>query len=245
MGWDRPYYSAGGGDARLHYVVPGAAPSALRVSRARHRIDAVPAGLEVVSCAAREAGLAAANADPVLAEALEDALGARAAAVREASTAAVVRGVFADPGNLGYLRDTLAVVAALLDAGGLAVLDPASLRWWSPEAFRAKVHERDQVDAFQHVTVLRSEEADGAWLHTRGLVKFGRPELSLPGVQPSWYPDAVELVERLTWAQVRGHVIPEGQAIRMPGVPDGLVCRRGGSPDDPEFGNVHVRVTRG
>ena len=245
MAWERPYHAAGGGDARLRYVVPGAAPARLRVSRARYRIDAVPDLLAVVACGPREAGLEAARADPVLAEALDDALGAGAAAVAAASAAAVVHGVFPDPASLVYLRDTLAVVAALLDTGGLAVLDPSSLRWWSPEEFREKVHGRDEVDAFQHVTVLRSEEPGGTWLHTRGLVKFGRPDLSVPGVQPSWYPDAVELVERLTWAQVRGHVIPEGQVVRMAGVPDGLVCRRAGSPDDPGFGNVHVRIARG
>ena len=159
--------------------------------------------------------------------------------MKKRSTLALFVGTI--PGAIPPLMGWTAVTGRL-DAGGLAVLDPASLRWWSPEEFREKVHGRDEVDAFQHVTVLRSEEPGGTRLHTRGLVKFGRPDLSVCGVQPSWYPDAVELVERLTWAQVRGHVIPEGQAIRMTGVPDGLVCRRAGSPDDPELGNVHVRI---
>lgn len=43
-------------------------------------------------------------------------------------------------------------------------------------------------------------------------------------------------------AQVRGHRIPDGQPVRMEGVPDGLVCRHDGSVDDLEFNNVHIRI---
>lgn len=242
MPWDRPHFEPGGGDARLHYVVPGASASDLRVSRSRHRLVGVPPELELVSCAAADAGLPSLAADPAFGAALREALGPAADGVARARSATVVRGVLPDPASLGYLRDTLGILAALLDAGGLAVLDPLALRAWSPEGFRSDVHARDDVDAFQHVSVLRSDAHDGTWLHTRGLVKFGRPDLSVPSVQDAWYPAAVEMVERLAWAEVRGHVIPDGQAIRMAGLPEGLVCRHGGAPDDPDFGNVHVRI---
>jgi hypothetical protein len=244
MPWERAHYVAGGGDALLHYVVPGAKLEVLKVSRSRHRVSGVPEELGVVSCSAREAGLAAAVSEPVLAGALDAALGPGAEAVRRAESAVVVRGAFRDPPALGYLRDTLGVLAALLDAGGLAVLDPLALRWWSPHEFRSVVHAGEDVDAFQHVALLRSHAPDGAWFHTRGLVKFGRPDLSLPGVAPAWEQAAVELIERLAWAEVRGHVIPDGEPIRMAGIPDGLVCRRAGSPDDPDFNNVHVAIGR-
>lgn len=242
MPWDRRAHAPGGGDALLHYVVPGARPEALKVSRSRHRVESVPEALHVAGGSAAEAGLEALLAEPAFAGALDEALGASAEAVRRAGGAVVAHGEFPDPPDLGYLRDTLGVVAALLDAGGLAVLDVPALRWWSPEAFRGEVHARDDVDAFQQVSLLATARPDGEWLHTRGLRKFGRRDLSVPGVAPAWRAGALEMIERLVWAQVRGHLVPDGQAISVGGVPEGLRCHHGGSLEDPEFNNLHVEI---
>src|SRR5512134_1150566 len=110
MPWDRPAHAAGGGEALLHYVVPGARPEALAVSRSRHRVESLPEALRVVGCSAAEAGLEALLAEPALGRALDEALGGAAGAVRRAEGAVVVHGVFPDPPDLGYLRDTLGVL---------------------------------------------------------------------------------------------------------------------------------------
>jgi hypothetical protein len=49
MGWERPFFTPGGGVALLHYVIPGARAQRLAVSRSRHRIEAVPAQLYAVT----------------------------------------------------------------------------------------------------------------------------------------------------------------------------------------------------
>lgn len=242
VAWERTHFVPGGGDACLHYVVPGARVDELKVSRSRHRVASLPPELEILGFTGAEAVQLAHHSDPVLRSALDQALGEGADAVRSADRVVVVQGTFPDPRDLGYLRDTLGIVAALLDADGLAVLDLHAIRWWSPESFRREVHARDDVDARQHVTLLRTDLPGGTWLHTRGLRKFGRPDLSVRGVDATWERAAIELMERLVWAQVRGHVIPEGQPIAMAGIREGLRCRHAGSLDGLDFNNVRVEI---
>lgn len=244
MAWERPYFTAGGGDALLHFVLPGADARELVVSRSRHRVEAVPVELSATTASREATGLTAFLNGRVFAAGLREALGPGERAVLGADVATVVRGEFHDPASLGYLRDTLGVVAALLEAGGLAVLDSMAVQWWSPGTFAERIHARDDVGAFDHVAILGSDSDRGTWLHTRGLRKFGRPDLSVPDVDPSWKPAALEMLERLIWAQVRGHRIAEGEPIRMNGIPDGLACRHRGLMDDPDFNDVHVRIAR-
>jgi hypothetical protein len=39
-----------------------------------------------------------------------------------------------------------------------------------------------------------------------------------------------------------GAQVPDGQLIRMPALPGVWRCFHGGSPDDPDFNNVHLEV---
>ena len=47
---------------------------------------------------------------------------------------------------------------------------------------------------------------------------------------------------RLVNMQVQGAVVPEGQAVRMKGIPAGWVCSHRGSLDDPDYNNVHIAI---
>ncbi len=80
------------------------------------------------------------------------------------------------------------------------------------------------------------------WIHTRGLHKFGRPDLSVRHVPRGQQVAAIELCNRFIQLQAQGGLISEGQEIRMASLPPGLVCHHTGRIEDPDFNNVHVEM---
>jgi len=138
----------------------------------------------------------------------------------------------------------------LLDHGGVCVYDPQMFRWWGLAAWRRQVFEPAGPVHRQHVVILTSgEDTAGSrgepltWFHTRGMRKFGRPDLSVHGVSPEYHEAVIDLCERFIEFQGLGGVITEGQEIRMRGLPAGMTCRHGGDTEDPDFNNVHVEIT--
>jgi hypothetical protein len=158
-----------------------------------------------------------------------------------------MQGSVPDPADLNYLRDAVGLVTCLLDNGGIVLLDLLTFRWWEPVEWRRRFFEPNGPVPTHHADILLSEEEGddrGVWVHTRGMLKFGRPDLSMRHVMPEELDAVTELFNRFIALQASGHVIPEGQAIRMAGLPQGLTCHHGGDRDDPEFNNVHVEIRR-
>ena len=88
--------------------------------------------------------------------------------------------------------------------------------------------------------LVSEDDAETTWLHTRGMRQYGRPDLSVRGVGSSHIDAVTQMIERFIDLQANGGVIPDGEEIRMRGLPPGGVCRHRGSLDDPDFNNVHV-----
>ena len=96
-----------------------------------------------------------------------------------------------------------------------------------------------------HVVILTSEEAGGGsltWFHTRGLRKFGRPDLSVPRVPPQHREAVIDLCHRFIEFQAFGGIIGEGQEVHMKTLPSGMTCHHAGDLDDPDFNNVHLEA---
>jgi hypothetical protein len=242
--WPRPHYEAGGGVPLLFYAVFGATTSGLKLSRSRYRCEGVPAGLDIH---AYELGSQPEVLDDFrsghLWDELQQADPALSAEIAAQRRCVVLRGELADAGTLDYFRDTIGLVTCLLDNDGVAVYDPQGLRWWSARAWRESVFEPGTPSPGKHVVILVSDEPEGGtWFHTRGLRKFGRPDLSIHDVPPAFHDAVVDLFNRFIELQALGGRIPDGQEIRMRGFPAGMVCTHGGSVDDPDFNNVHVEV---
>ena len=164
-----------------------------------------------------------------------------ARAISASPGAIVLAGEVADATTLQYLRDSLGIIAALLDHGGVAVYDPLTFRWWSASEWKEQFFERGDPDPRRHVMIYYSEEPDGFWLHTRGLLVFGRPDLSIRGVSREAFDDAAgmcnELIEHLAF----GGVVNDGQKIRHPRLGAFTACAAG-DRDDPEFNNRHIEL---
>jgi hypothetical protein len=156
----------------------------------------------------------------------------------------MLQGTIADPPTLDYLRDVIGVLTALFDQGTVALLDTQAFAWFSPEQWHERIFAPDAPVPRHHVSVLLSPEDDGesVWVHTRGMRKFGRPDLSVRGVAPEYQDACIELCNRFIEMQAFGEVVPEGQPIRMQGLPPGMACHHQGDFDDPDFNNVHLEI---
>lgn len=232
--WLRPHWTPGAGRAVLLYFVFGdfdaglrpPAGAGLQVRRYRHDALREWSGYPL----AGQLGALLRHDEP---RAFEQA--ARAGEVVRLSAD------LPDPANLDYLLDGLRAIDALLDAGGVAVIDPQALGLFDADAWRRR--RADARAPRTHVLILRNDDgAGGAWVHSRGMRKFARPDVSIRGVPEADVPRAGALCERLVELQALGMRFDDGKAIEIEGFDAPLHVAPGGSPDDPRFNNTHLEL---
>lgn len=120
-----------------------------------------------------------------------------------------------DPADLGYLQAAWAMVRWNLDAGAYAVFDAKALRW----------HSREDVARLYgpRPFSLRSEiqlEEHGRALNTRGMIKFGRPDLVC--LMTDWTPSELDwgryFFESLATEMAQGRRLAPGEEGRVEGI---------------------------
>lgn len=148
-----------------------------------------------------------------------------------------------DSDTLIYLRDIIGMTAWLADHGAVAVYDPFTFRWWRPEKWKQEYFAEDRPNPQRHVMIYYSIETNGTWLHTRGLLTFGRPDLSVRGVPPSDFDAAAGMLDELIEFQALGGVLGEGQVVRYPEL-GAFTVHHEGDRDDVEFNNSHIELSR-
>jgi hypothetical protein len=243
--WPRPNWHDSGDEAFLLWFAFGTFDADLVIDADRYRTRGTPPGVDVVRYANRE--LARWDGYPLagtLGRLLweEDArLFERAKSARDCM---MLRGSIRDPADLDSLRDLVGTITALADNGGIAVVDPQILSMFDPAQWRRSF----AGDAFRtrdHVLILCSEDERNegrSWVHTRGMRKFARPDVSIRNVPPAAVAVAGELAERFADFQAKGGIVDESREIEMSGVPGGMRIRVAGASDDPEFNNRHVAM---
>lgn len=242
--WPRPYWHASDETALLLFFVFGTFAQTLRIPTAAYDSAGLPEGLELHRYP--NTALAQWEGYP-LRGALGDVLAhdnpQACAVATDAAEVISVRGRIADPANLNYLRDTVGVLAGLLDLGGTAVVDPQTLSIFDANAWRERYLVAHGAPPRNHVLIVASDDADGkVWVHTRGMRKFGRPDLSVRGVPGDAAEHAGALCERLVEMQALGAHLEDGQQLEVDGLSAPLVVQHAGNPDDPQFNNAHIAL---
>jgi hypothetical protein len=238
--WQRPHWQASDEEILLQFYVFGKF-DAVRVPSAAYGSPGLPAGVEAVShyhSALRQwEGYPLKGAMGRMFKA--DAPGAWQLAF-DAPEVMVVRGTLKDSQATGYLRDTLGVLAGMLDIGGTAILDPQILSLLDAGAWRQKYLIRGGAPIRNHLLILRDGESPNlSWIHTRGMRKFGRPDISIRDVPDHALDRAGLLCEKLVEIEALGAHFSEGQALDVDGM-TGVVAHLGGGLDDPQFNNSYV-----
>jgi len=240
--WQRPHWQASDEQILLQFYVFGKF-DAVRVPSQDYGSPGLPAGLSATNH--RHAELRSWDGYP-----LKGAMGRMYKAdapqawqrAFDAPEVMVVRGTLADSPATGYLRDTLGVLAGMLDIGGVAILDPQILSLLDAEAWRRRYLIREGAPIRHHLLILCDAEATPgrSWIRTRGMRKFGRPDISIREVPDAAVDRAGALCEQLAELQALGAHFTDGQSLEGDGMPAGLVAKLGGGMDDPQFNNTRV-----
>ena len=243
--WPRPQWQDSGEQAFLLWFVFGDFDADFAIDAHLYRTRGTPAGVDVVRYVNRE--LAKWDGYP-LSGALGKLLWEEDARLFERATRAgecvMLRGAIADPPDLDPLRDLVGTLSALADLGGVAVVDPQTLSMHGADAWR-KRHARDAFSARDHVLILCSEDTRNAGrlhVHTRGMRKFARPDVSIRNLPPAAANLAGELAERFVEFQCAGGLVADGHAVQLEGASAALRVHVAGEPDDPEFNNRHLAL---
>ena len=243
--WTRPHWTRDEAKAMLIWFVFGEFAAEPKLDLTAHGSNGLPQGVEILRIPKDR--LAHWGGHPLrgsLGEILREGNPGAFDAARKAPECLMLRGELADADSLAYLRDTLGVVAALLDVGGAAVVDPQILEMFSADDWRARYDSAALAAPRSHVLVLCQDDTGGtAWIKTRGMRKFARPDISIRRVPQADVQRAGAIAARLVDLQARGMRFGDGSSVDVEGLPDGLKVKRGGSLDDPEFNNTHIGLT--
>jgi hypothetical protein len=242
--WPRPQWQDSGGQAFLLWFVFGDFEPGFTIDAPKYRTRGTPPGIEVVRYSNRalerwDGYPLAGTLGRVLWD--EDArLFERAKGARDCT---MLRGSIPDPANLDPLRDLVGAITALAEGGGVAVVDPQILSMFDPMQWRRRFFEDDTFRARDHILIMCGEDernAGRSWVHTRGLRKFARPDISIRNVPPAAANVAGELAERFAEFQALGGVVEAGREVEVDGAPEGMRAQLVGEFDDAEFSNRHL-----
>jgi len=241
ISWPRPRFEPGGGDALLFFAIYGKFSDDVQLSGERYRTAGTPDGIDIRKLNRTQSEF------PFTSGPIEQLLRpnnpALFALIQHVPECLIVQGAIPDPPDLNYLRDTIGLATCFLDNGGIAIIDPQQFALYDPKRWHGEIFDPHPSRLSSHAIILFSDEPDGTrWYHTRGLRKFGRPDLSMHGVHRDFEFGVIEMFNRFILLQAEGHRIPEGQEIHMASLPSGLTCHHGGSLEDPDFNNVHVEI---
>lgn len=241
--WPRPYWRPNDEEVVLQFYVFGKFEPELVIPSPRYGSPGLPEGVEIQRF--QNAVLRKWEGYPLqgaLGDILKEETPEAYEQARVAPEVLVVRGQFKDRDSLDYLRDTLGVLAGMLDVGGTSILDPQILTLFDAEHWRRHYLIKDGAPPRNHVLILRSaEETEGSsWVHTRGMRKFGRPDLSIHDVPDGELNHVGAMCEQLIKMLSLGGRFEPGQALAVDGLSSDLIAQPGGSLDDPQFNNTHV-----
>ncbi|MDI6101769.1 hypothetical protein QLQ12_24410 [Actinoplanes sp. NEAU-A12] len=136
----------------------------------------------------------------------------------EATCCYTIRVAVQDPPDLAHLQLAWQVAASVARAGAVAVLDVYAHDWFPGEAVAALDAHRPFVPMREISVVAEAESVPGFGhpVHTRGMIKFGRPDLVI-GVPEDQIGDAATILNQLGRMLAEGEVLEPGQDLRVEG----------------------------
>ncbi len=244
--WPRPQWKDSGDEAFLLWFVFGDFGPDFTVDAERYRTRGTPPGIDVVRYVNRE--LAKWDGYPLagmLGGLLYDENPLLVERAKRAGECAMLRGSLADPADFDGLRDLVGTLTALVDAGGVAVVDPQTLSMFDADTWRERFFAADAFQPRDHVLVLCDEDEEHPGrlrVHSRGMRKFARADIDIRNVPTELADTAGGLAGELIDYQARGGLVPDGHVIEIEGAGASMTVRRAGGPQDPAFNNRYLAL---
>ena len=176
----RKYYEKVDYKPVIFYAVFGNIEGKVEISKDKHHVDGMPKGIEINAYSQKDnedyfKGIFGGSLGMVLCDSNKELYDK----AREAVNCVVVRGNVEDAETFGYMKDLIGIVEAFAENNSVAILDLLNMTFISPAEWRYMYFEKE-IDPKKHVNIFVSDDDDNTyWFHTRGLAKFGRPDLSL------------------------------------------------------------------
>ncbi|WP_052487548.1 hypothetical protein [Gordoniibacillus kamchatkensis] len=241
MNWERPLYQSGS-KPFFFFAVFGARFEQMRISEEHHRVNEIPAGLQFMQYHAAEHGeyLSAFYSNQIgelLREKGDDVF----RGVIRAPSCLVAVGTVEHDRSLDYLRNTVGIVQCMLEQNAAAVFDGNALRWHTPQEWTDTFFFAERLEPLDHVSFLVTQQAPGtSWLHTRGMRKFGRPDIGIRSVPEASVANVTSLVGRLIELQAAGVVLGEETSVAWRGAEWTLRGVPDRNFDNPDFNNESI-----
>jgi hypothetical protein len=251
--WTRDHWQAGGSDATVFYYIVGASSQPIIKLNADHGIGAIPPELEVTVHTLDKGSHYFDIFQPPMGLQIERVFGATAPSVRNAKTITVMKGTFKDPQSLEYLRAAGIMASAIAENSAVAVFDLLGTRWFTPEKWRSIYAINSKFNFSNHVSVVATNDArfhPGIWMHTRGMKKFGRPEIQVrhipaaDNVRSQSLDAAYNVISSIGEQLALGATLSDGAKIHLPGYKTkiSIIAYPDDSHSDGHFLNASLQI---
>ena len=200
----REHYKDLGYKPFLFYVIFGVTADQLQVSASRHHVDGMPEGLEIAQVNRTEHGEYIDNFfTGTLGDILRNADAGLFEKCKAAENCVIIKGEVAKDDELDYMRNVIGIGKAFFEQGAAGILDMLTFSLYSDMEWTDRFFEKD-VNAQNHVTIMISEENGRYWLHTRGVLEFGRPDISLYADKKEDVDEYKQIIDQMVFYSGQG-----------------------------------------
>ena len=201
---EREYYTDKGYRPFLFFAVFGVTEDDIHPSKSSHHVDCLPERLKIHALHRPDHsdyldGFFSGDLGKVLKEDFPDLF----EECRSAEDCIIIKGRIEEDSNLDYMRNVIGIIQSLMEEGAIGVLDVPVFTLYSPQIWKERFFEKE-INAQNHVMILYSEEADGYWLHTRGMTEFGRPDCSIRAVSRDQFDESKEILDQMIFYSGQG-----------------------------------------
>lgn len=209
MKLDRPFYIDIDYHPYLFYVVLGASlEDKFEVLKDRHHVDGFPEGLEFFYIDRENDS-----------EYMDNMMGGTIGSilmeenpelylkVKGEHSWAIIRGEVKDDTDLTYMRNVIGYIQALVERGGKAVFDFSTVTLYSPIDWRKRFFQ-PEFSPCDHIRISssidRRAKKPSMWIHTRGMSKYGRPDISFENVPEGKENMVINIIRQMIYFSAQG-----------------------------------------
>ncbi|MHC6201997.1 hypothetical protein ACYULU_02235 [Breznakiellaceae bacterium SP9] len=245
--WERVYFSDSYGKPYLFYVLFGTDNmDNVTVSKSKHNIDGMPDALEIINYSKikdeKQKNYIEGFYDENRGKFLKEKNNVLYEKVATCNNVTVVKGEFEDTNSLRYLKNTIGIIQAIIETDITALLDLQIMEWLEPEEWSKKYFEPQAPNSLNQVKKLWSDWDTNIWLHTRGMRKFGRPDLSIRKITAEKKELGIEIINRFIQAFAYGLIPDETKEIWLKNREKGVYGKIRGNYDDLDFNNYYFEI---
>jgi hypothetical protein len=246
--WQRNYFDKPYNNPFLFYVLFGTNNiSQLKPSKNKHNINGMPEELEIINYSKEndeQKIYIEGFYKGYLGKCLEEKNGELYKRIISCNNVTVITGEFVDSETFDYLRNTIGIIQALIETEITVILDMQIIKWFEPNEWSEKYFKPKSPQVFDHVNILYSNENGGLWLHTRGMRKFGRPDLSIRNIVENKMELGIEIINRFIEIFAYGLIPNETKEIKIKGMEKGVFGKILGGYENIDFNNYYFEMDK-